>query len=217
MSTEIHRFVHDLLSSLMLMEQESVPHPSGQTTGLNYYGLYRNPDQVKPQTEPCWTKRLNELFLERGYQSQAEVQYPVAPAAGRRWMCDNVVTLADGTRVWLENKGAWKDYWSELGNVGKFLTYLNGDDKSASHDLQKLASLPKADADYVALLLVGFDLASDSMEEQVRAFALDRKLVTEWQEASIHWSDRWRPGHRVHAWVWWKETASKSTAAPVHS
>lgn len=200
----MHDFTQALFTALMLMDGEAVPTLEGRATGLNWYGKHRHPTQVRPQTEPSWTQRLQEL-LDEEYETYREIQYPDYPNRSTRRLCDNVVIFGDDTVLWMENKGAWKEYWRQEGKVGKFRSHLLESGNSALHDVDKIAPLCQPHAQWLGLLLLGFDSAAAPMDDDVREFAqlgaLDR---APWSSASIHWPDRWRPAENVHAWFWWR-------------
>jgi hypothetical protein len=206
MRTPMHDFTGALFRMLMRMDAEAVPTEAGQPTGLNYYGRFRHPAQVKPQTEPSWTQRLEELLREVGYVVEKEWHYPDIAGCSPRNLCDNVITFDDGSSLWLENKGAWKDYWAKQGKVGKFRSHLLESDNSAAHDITKLTPLCAPHARYAGFLLIGFDAPSARISSEVEELrTLAHLLEPVWHEASIHWEDRWRVGNRVHAWFWWRD------------
>ncbi|HWE97265.1 MAG TPA: hypothetical protein VG269_25120, partial [Tepidisphaeraceae bacterium] len=211
-------FTVDLFMALFEMDAEAEPAADGSPTGLNYYGRYRHPDQAKPQTEPSWTQRLKELLEAFGHTVRKECSYPDSPGCSPSNFCDNVVTFADGRILWLENKGAWKDYWVRKGMLGKFRSHLLVSQNSAAHDVQKLAPLVGPHADYVGLLLIGFDTISDPMDAEMDEFRrvtlLDR---LPWMTASVNWPDRWRVGHRIWAWFFWRTVEGEGSAYPTSS
>src|SRR5262245_15494133 len=102
----MHEFAALVLSLLRRMDREAVARADGKATGLWWYGGHARPELKRPQTEVEWSRRLGALPAEAGYPTRREVPYPDKP----RDRCDLVVTLMDGRRMWLEVKGAWKDY-----------------------------------------------------------------------------------------------------------
>jgi len=200
-------FKDALFDALRRMDGEASVEKDGYPTGLAWYGGYFRPECVRPPTETSWTRRLAQLLPEYGFPTRAEVPYPAAP----RCRCDNVVTLPGGGRLWLENKGAWKDYWVRKGGVGIYRAYLlhplvpNLQPKghTVPLDLKKLDPLGAPDAEAVGFLLLGFDAAAQPMDGDVAEMAglagLDR---APWVGASTTWDDRYRPGCRVLCWYW---------------
>lgn len=194
-------FTVALLTAVLVMDGEAVPTASGETTGLYYYGRYRHPDQKRPQTEPSWSERLVELLATAGYQVRNECEYPTVKGSLRPPRCDNLITFEDGRTLWLENKGAWKDYWVNRGARAKFRSHLLTSDNSAAHDVRKLLKLHPSCADFVGLLLIGFEAVDDPMtaefEELMDATDLGK---APWQMARLDFPDRWRSSHRVRVW-----------------
>lgn len=206
----MHHFTDALFMSLLLMDAEGTPSAEGHPTGLCWYGKHRHPHQIRPQTEPSWTQRLQELLKNAGYETLKEVEYPVDPSCPAKRFCDNVVTFSDGTVLWMENKGGWKEYWRQQGNVGKFRSHLLESGNSALHDVEKVAPLCTPHAHWLGLLLLGFDSDVAPMAADVTDFAAVAKLDKgPWTSASMHWPDRWRDGERVHAWFWWRPAAGR--------
>lgn len=196
------------------MDAEATTSRTGSPAGLNWYGGYFEPDKSRPRTEVCWSQRLAQLLPKHGYPTRAEVPYP----AMQRCKCDDVVTLEDGSTLWLENKGAWREYWRERGNLKTYRSYLlhplvPGLDASKSHtvplDLKKLESLRRPHADRVALLLIGFDTNQHSMvgdiAELTRLAGLE---AAPWSEAADNWADPCRPGCNVRCWLWHRTVAA---------
>lgn len=199
-----------VLASLRQMDREAVPRPDGQATGLWWYGGHARPGLKKPQTEVEWSRRLGVLLTAAGYPTRREVPYPDKP----RDRCDLVVTLNDGRRLWLEVKGAWKDYWVARGGAGIFRSYLlhplvpypsMKKGHTAALDLAKLTRVGPPDADLVALLLVVFDTddapAAGDVEELVSLAKLDR---APWSTFADDWKDA--KGRGVHARLWLRDT-----------
>lgn len=197
-----------LFEALRRMDAEADTSKSGNPAGLNWYGGYREPAKARPRTEVCWSQRLGELLPASGFPTRVEVPYP---SLGR-CKCDNVVSLEDGSTLWLESKGAWRDYWTARGGTLIYRSYLlhplvPGLDASKTHtvplDLQKLATLRPPHADRVGVLLVGFERADDPMDgdvgELVSLAGLDR---SPWETATDAWVDAHRPGHNVRCWLW---------------
>lgn len=207
-ATATGRFAKVLFKALHQMDTEASCRKWGEPTGLNWYGGYFRPECKKPPTETSWTRRLEQLLPEYGYPTEREVPYPY----NRRRKCDNVVTLPGGARLWLENKGAWKDYWMQNGGSWIYRSYLlhplvAGLDATKTHtvplDFEKLYPLRRPEADYIGFLLLGFDSAADPMDDDVaeltRRAGLNKRP---WSVAATGWKDAYRPGCRVQAWLW---------------
>src|SRR5438045_2842613 len=103
----LEQFVVELGNCLKRMDAEACEPVGDYPTGLAWYGGHREPHLKRPRTECSWSLRLAELLDADGITARAEVAYP----GQRRTKCDNVFVLGDGTRLWVENKGAWKEYW----------------------------------------------------------------------------------------------------------
>jgi hypothetical protein len=209
-----------LFGALRQMDAEATTSRNGQPTGLNWYGGHARPHLKKPQTEPCWSKRLAELLTERGLPTTAEVPYP-SSTGGRRRKSDLVITLPSGQRFWIEVKGAWKAYWAATGKLGIYRSYLAyrpgsnllAKSHTAALDLDKLASLGRHDATHVGLLLVGFDSGAFPMQNDIDAFCQREKLDRPpWKLNSATWPDARRPNESVRCWFWWRHTSSRPTA-----
>jgi hypothetical protein len=130
--------------------------------------------------------------------------------------CDLVITFAKGRRIWIEVKGAWKYYCYENETLHNYYGYLFFPLKkvakkshSAAQDLRKLEVLGSRDADYVGLLLVGFDSTlpdadmTTDIGEFVRLAKIDRRPWTESKCDS--WPDRYFGEQclaRIRSWFW---------------
>jgi hypothetical protein len=189
------------------MDREACCIRDGESAGLSWYGAYFRPECTRPPTETSWTRRLAQLLPRYGFPAEREVGYP----HNHRLKCDNVITLPNGSKLWLENKGAWKDYWAKNGGLGIYRSYLlhplvpNLDPKTHTVplDLKKLYHLRRPAADYIGFLLLGFDSAvnpmGDDVEKLIRLAGLDK---APWTQSSTCWRDRYRPGCRVLVWLW---------------
>ena len=201
-------FPEALFKALRQMDKEACCKRDGEPAGLNWYGAYFRPECRRPPTETSWTRRLAQLLPTYGFPTEREVGYP----HNHRLKCDNVITLLDGAKLWLENKGAWKDYWNKNGGMWIYRSYLLHPlvpelDRTKTHtvplDLEKLYHLRRPAADHIGFLLLGFDSAADPMDDDVAQLVglagLDK---SPWTQASAGWKDRYRPGCRVLVWLW---------------
>src|SRR6266516_533646 len=123
-SMVLYDFQHALFRVLLQMDAEAVLTADGQPTGLNYYGKYGHPSHVMPQTEPSWTQRLEELLITPAFKARKERPYPLIDGCSSDNRCDDVIEFTAGPILWLENKGAWKEYWRREGKPAKFRSHL---------------------------------------------------------------------------------------------
>jgi len=197
---------------LKRMDMEANKLVRDQHTGLYWYGGYAKPEQKKPQTEACWTKRLAELLREEGYQVKDETQYPGLPK-GRKNRCDLVIELSDNGKLWLEIKGAWKSYWYSRKKQSIYKSYLFYPLKPGlmekSHatalDLEKLEQIRPPYGTCTGLLLIGFDSMEYPMDNDITEFIRLAGLDNSpWESAYDGWDDAYRDGERVRCWGWWR-------------
>lgn len=202
------------------MDEEAQTTHEGYKTGLHYYGGHYQPDESRPDTEPSWTNRLAEMLPKHGWSCEVEQQYPEAPD-GQSSRCDLVIEVDDGSRLWLEVKGAWKDYWLEKGGHVIYRSYLlhpliDGlmeKSHTAANDLRKLEQLDSDHATHVGLLLVGFDRPDAPMEEDID----ELKQLTDlgsggWHEYHESWPDPHHHARKVKCWLWVKENDAASSS-----
>jgi len=214
-------FTYALFRSLRRMDDEANVRIDGHPTGLAWYGGYFRPDFKKPQTEPSWSKRLAQLLPSEGYPCVDSVPYP-HPSL-KRCKCDIVAMLSDGHRVWIEIKGAWKEYWRQNRREWIYRSYLLhplvGGLDAKSHtvpiDLDRLKSIRSTDGSGVGCLLVGFDSDEAPMDQDVeelqRLAGLNRDP---WMTSTTCWQDAYRPGCHVRLWFWHRGVAQDLFASP---
>lgn len=210
-----------IFDSLRQMDREAGIRPDGKRTGIWWYGGHARPELRRPQTEVEWSRRLRVLLASAGYPTDREVSYP-SMSRSRRTRCDLVIELETGERLWLEVKGAWKDYWSANGGLGIFRSYLleplvadacTGKTHTVPLDLRKLEALHPPDADFVGELLVGFDESGAPIDgdvgDLVRLAGLDRSPWRAWRD---RWTDPHHPETGVSAWLWCRPAAPASAS-----
>ena len=208
---DLSRLTFELLRKMD--EEATTISEKGEPTGLSDYGRHARPELKKPQCEVEWSRRLGELLRPHFSGVEAEFPYPsyaLLPNM-KRQRCDLVITLSDGQRVWLEIKGAWRDYWG--GQSGIYRCYLlfpldPSADAGKSHtvpfDLQKLGALQRPDAHHVAELLIGFEKPDDPMGEDIQTLT-DLAGLSDWAGSTDTWDSPTVAGQRVRTWLWHRE------------
>ena len=98
--------------------------------------------------------------------------------------------------MWLEVKHAWRAWFYDGVNHNKpfmYNGYFGGEHHthSVAHDFKKLDNVPRADAAYVALLIVGFDASDGGMRDDMQRLATHERLSQRgWQYRSAEWSTK---------------------------
>ncbi len=212
MSITVDELPARIFSYLRCMDQEATTLTSASVAaGLSDYGRHARPELKRPQGEVEWSRQLAILLEEDGIRVSREVPYPARPETRGRKACDLVVTTANGETVWLEIKGAWRDYWK---GGGLYRTYLlhpleEGLDQSKPHtvpfDLVKLSSLHPPAADFVAELVVGFERPDDPMDDDI-ATLVSLAGLSEWRAKCDCWTSATVQEQRVRAWLWYRST-----------
>ena len=193
----------DLFESLHTMSEEANTQ-SGE--GLGYYPIYRKQQGKQKKSgeeyknkeyEVSWHDRLKELLTNCGYRCvETEHDYPNSEKS-----CD-LYFIADDQRVWLEVKAAWKYEISETGKIkpknSNYESYLLGDihkTHSTAQDIEKLSVLDNNNADYIGLLIIGFDIRNDPIDPDMKLLIERMKLKEKgWQIfSSKQWPDRNHP------------------------
>lgn len=188
-------------------EADTVCNP-GSRTGLHDYAWHTQPDAKKNQTEVEWTRGLRTRLARIGWGARPdEVSYPDK----KRDKCDMVIDLSTMDSVWIEAKGAWKEWWFNYGNTRTYESYLfhplkSGLDASKTHtaatDLQKLSRLD-GHATYLGFLLIAFDCRSRPIEPDIHEFRRLAGLDADrWVEFHAQWPDRGRAHCDVKCWFW---------------
>ncbi|HZL36031.1 MAG TPA: hypothetical protein VFC78_12015 [Tepidisphaeraceae bacterium] len=220
-SSRLAAFEQALLRAIRLMDQEACKLWNNRPTGLSFYGAHFRPNLTRPPTETSWTRRLEQLLPLFGFPTRREFRYPDSGES-----CDSLVMLEDGSTLWLETKGAWKKYWQDEGKEGTYWSYLlhplapnlGKKDHTAALDLRKLSSLRRPQADFVGLLLLGFDGDNSPMDPDVSHFMELASLGrAPWSTCSAGWADQYRVGCGVKTWLWHRPVESINTAdEPTH-
>lgn len=203
----------EVVAALRRMDAEAGPRADGKATGLWWYGGHARPDLRRPQTEVEWSRRLGDLLRDGGRGVRREVRYP----GGSRDRCDLVIDVRDRSGpLWLEVKGAWKDWWMGHGGAAMFRSYLLhplvpapslGRRHTAALDVQKLARLDRTDAAAVGLLLVAFDVPSAPVTPDLTEFARLAGLdAAPWRTRTAEWPDVHAPSRTVHVRLWTRPT-----------
>lgn len=216
MSVSVDQIAPRIFAHLRRMDEEALTMvASGLRAGLSDYGRHARPDNKKPSAEVEWSRRLTTLLSQDGVPTSPEVQYPEQVIRGRRQRCDLVVTLAGGATIWVEVKGAWRDYWNGGWIYRSYLLHPleAGLDKTKTHtvpfDLLKLSRLAPPQADFVGQLVVGFDQVSDPMDNDI-ATLVSLAGLTQWRAATPDsWMSPTVAGQRVRAWLWHRPTVPR--------
>ena len=199
-----------LFACLRLMDAEAITVRDGAVTGLSWYGAHSQHGRPKPRTEPEWMVRLARLLEELGLHTIREAMYPDLTKNTKN-RCDLLMYMPNGEKVWVEVKGAWKEYWRNHSE-SIYRSYLlhplvPGLDQTKTHtvplDLEKLARLHKPEADHVGMLVVGFDSTNAPMDDDIRELCRLSGLGSDpWQTFTDGWDDARRPLERVRCWLW---------------
>jgi hypothetical protein len=202
-------FIQALFRSLRQMDSEANTKMQDYTTGLAWYGGYFRPELKKPHTEPCWSTRLSQLLPQEGFPSESSVQYPDILPKRRR--CDLVASLPNGRRVWIEIKGAWKEYWRQTGGEWIYRSYLlhpllaglDPKTHTVPLDLERLKAVRQQDGSDIGCLLVGFDSNEAPMDADIEELQKLAGLSGKpWLRAMTHWPDPYRPDCNIRIWFW---------------
>ena len=180
-------------------------HHAGLASYSVHYKKYK-------ENERSWSERIIELLRDDGISASTEKPYP---NLSKR--CDIIIEM-DNKKLWLEVKSAWK-YWcnSKTGKKKKepnYKGYLFGDrsrNNSSAQDIEKLSHLSKDDADYIGLLIVGFDIADDPIDIEMKQLAEMMKLEEDgWEIYDPEvWPDRNLPECRHNCWFMGKKVSMK--------
>lgn len=221
-------FPRVLTQALRQMDQEA----TGQTfyggqpypTGLRSYDTHVRPN-LEPSrssqyhTEDAWADRLKELIEAHAAIARVEVRprYPTGSFA------DLKIEFRDGTVLWNEMKAVKKyDRFvpSEYVVNGWYCKHLTSPTEGVPHDFDKLRALRKPSADFISVLVVGFDIEGcpelELTEADMGAMRANAGLHgNEWSCHYAEWPDQQQladvarhgvaKGIRVRCWFWWRD------------
>jgi hypothetical protein len=175
-------------------------------TGLcNYVSCSRYAGE-KSKDELAITWGVTEALRKQWQVEQREHAYP---SGGER--CDRVIECADGARLWLEIKMAWRTWFYEVvkPNAPFFYNgYFGGKHHphSVAGDFAKLERIGADHARYVALLVVGFDGKDAKMSEDMTSLVEREGLVQRgWRLLSDTWPTRQSDECWHRCWFAWRE------------
>src|SRR4051812_15792646 len=99
-------FANELLDVVRGMDDEATTPVNGVRAGLCDYAIHvgSNPKRY----EVAWYRGIVSHLIRRGYDARADVDYP--DGSGRE--CDVLVRFTASRSLWLEVKGAWKQWFS---------------------------------------------------------------------------------------------------------
>jgi hypothetical protein len=216
---EVSDLARLMFKILHAMDRGAATVRGGEAAGLYRYGWHAQPDHDRPQTEPHWCSELARRLSARDIRTRVNVAYPGLDDDLRN-RCDLVVEMVDGATLWIEVKGAWKEYWRKQGKTRTYESYLlhplvEGLDDSKTHtvplDLDRLATLRPGDADFTAMLVIGFDTARASMDREVaRLEKLAGLREYPWRFEQDVWPDPFRSSQRVKCWFWFRRVTDRA-------
>jgi hypothetical protein len=241
-------FADLVFSRLKLMDDEAIDATHGGL-GLWDYGAYAQANNWQRHKGPelACERRLAELLSVQGYAVKRQARYP-----GLRKRCDLKLTLPCGCSFWLEIKRLNKTWWlRDRMNPWGYYSYLFYGDQNLTALLRrhsnsvfdepgKLGALAPPDADYVGLLLIGFDTlgpvptqpggqltnmlgqlgltqAQGSLDHDIAELIRRTNLADpRWEFAYGGWDDLWRPRDRVRAFLWWRPAGDSAEPPAGH-
>jgi len=211
----LNQLASDLFKHLQAMDGEA-NSSAGYCfhAGLNNYSIYKGLSGKK--YENSWNDRLAELLGNNGNTTSREFRYPDS-----KKKCDIVIKSNNGKSIWLEVKSAWK-YWfsSTSGKLEKnspqiYRSYLLGNSAntlnkthSVVQDIEKLSLLDSNLADYIGLLIIGFDIQEDPIDPDMEELIETMNLKEQgWKVFGPEiWLDRNHPDCRYNCWFLGKKS-----------
>ncbi|RKY07745.1 MAG: hypothetical protein DRP56_05215 [Planctomycetota bacterium] len=188
-------------------DEADTPSGCNSHSGLIDYANYSGLGGRK--YEDSWNNRLAELLDNDEVATSREFRYP----NNSRKKCDIIIQKGD-VRIWVETKGAWKCWFSsktgkQEENSANYKGYFYGDGKthSVAQDIEKLNRLNSKNADYVGLLIIGFDISDDPIDPDMGQLIEKMELKEEgWEIFGPEiWTDRNHPDCRYNCWFFGKK------------
>lgn len=218
---------HATLATLKEMGSASVQE--GEPYGLRGYSDFYRKLHPGSFRKCAWEEPLMagiELGLKnRGFHAttkKSELRYPVGG------YCDLIVDPDSSSSTWIECKTAYRQHLAELSPGSQYRYNYNGvgsydpgrgrDSWVAGvldigrKDVPKLLSLSPAEAKYIGVLLLGFDLVTSPLTNR-ELYELLPTCLCDWQSAhdskeGITWDDsypiRKERGFRERIWFWYR-------------
>jgi hypothetical protein len=199
-TSAIHNFAAEVFAHLRAIDAEAVARQDGLPTGVRWYCGHVNPRMSLDETacvEDLWSDRLAALLREHGRDAVNQCHYP---RTARR--CDLVVNDSQKGRFWIEVKGEWREWIVRPGHVKRntsYRKYLI----STANDVDKLLLLRRPDADWIGLLVLGFDRPQEPILD-ADLKVIRSRMDAAWQESYDEWEDQQWVGFRVRTWFWWR-------------
>jgi hypothetical protein len=203
MDTTLDQLSNNLFEFLHKMDDEA-DTPSGCNSHAGLIDYFSYAGLADKKYEDGWNNRLAKLLEDEETSTSREFRYP----NNSRKKCD-IIIQKDDIKIWLEVKSAWK-YWfsSKTGkqekNSANYKGYLYGDGKthSVAQDIEKLNTLSKEDADYIGLLIVGFDISDDPIDIDMEKLIEKMDLKEDgWEIFGPEiWPDRNHPDCCYNCW-----------------
>lgn len=199
-SGELHAVVEKLFKILREMDEESLN--SEKSEGLQWFGGSRHQAVVKNR----WLREIRKRLNANGVVARTNVALP-PECTGK---CDVLIECGE-EKLWLKVVGIWKEYCRRIGMHRSYksalfhplLPNLESRSSSAANCLSRLAALQTKNGDRAGLLIIGFDSALHSLDEEFKLFATLAELTPQrWQAFSAQWESRpSRSQTRLRLWA----------------
>ncbi len=124
-------------------------------------------------------------FITERLQKNWAVEQKVKHYPSSRKLCDRVVSLSDGSLVWLEFKLAWKSWFYDevyVNNDFYYKGYFGGmhHGHSVAGDFDKMKDITASDGSYLGFLLIGFDDKSGTLLTDMQQLITTKQLAKNW-------------------------------------
>jgi hypothetical protein len=148
---------------------------------------------------------------ELAAQLTAEGAFPTTTGPGTRYpksrrMCDLILLLPGGGRLWLENKIAYWIWPTNCRGVNRGLCTMrltSRTENSAYRDITEKLPLVRNVGDFVGQLVIGFDAATESLDPLIDQLVQEAGLSgSEWLCFYDDWPNPESDAYRVRAWLW---------------